>query len=111
MSKKTLTILTIGIIGLLIAIVIIDSLRNRPDKRGANPYEYNIDEYTKVNDSLIQYRESKNIALGERIARSMDVHNDEIYLTGENFLMVIFPDGNQRCKVRIYRHTVFHPAS
>jgi hypothetical protein len=101
MNKKTLTIFIIGIIGLLITVVIIDSLRSRPDKRGANPYEYNIDEYTKVNDSLIQYRESKNISLGDRIARSMDVHNDEIYLTGENFLMVIYPDGNQKILIPI----------
>ena len=101
MNKSTITILVFLILAIIVALVIIDFMGDRPDKRGGNPYEYNTDQFKSVDPSLIHYRETKNIPLGERKAKSIDIANDEIYLTGNNFIMVILPDGIRKSYIPI----------
>ncbi len=101
MNKKNLTIFVLLMLVAVITLVVIDFLGDRPDRRGGNPYEYNVDEFRSVDPSLLHYRETKNIPLGERKTRSIDLVNEEIYLTGENFIMVIRPDGIQKTFIPI----------
>jgi hypothetical protein len=93
MNKKSLTIIVIALIVIVIAIFIFDFTRNSPGKRGANPYELNIEEIATVDKDLIHYKETKNIPLESQKALAMDVLNNEIFLAGDNFIMVLQPDG------------------
>jgi len=101
MNKKTLSIFVLLILAIILALVIYDFLSNRPDMRGSNPYEYNVDQFKTVDPSLVHYRETKNIPLGNRVPGGIDVFKGEIYLTGENFIQVINPDGVQKLFVPI----------
>ena len=99
MGKKGIGILIIVIIGVIITIIILDFLGNRPTNRGDNPYEYNVDEFRAVDASLIHYKETKNIPLGDVILRGMDVFKGDIYITGESFLQVIQLNGVQKLNI------------
>lgn len=101
MSKKGIGILVLVIIGVIITIIILDFLGNRPDNRGGNPYEYNVDEFRKVDTSLIHYKETKNIPLGDLIPRGIDVFKGDIYLTGQNFLQIISINGVKKLNVEL----------
>lgn len=96
MNKKNITILILLIITLVIVLIVVDFAGDKPDRRGGNPYEYNVDEYMDVDESLIHYSETKNIPLGDRIAMAIDVYEGNIYLAGENFIQVISPAGEQK---------------
>ncbi len=96
MNKKTLTLLVLLTLAIIIAMVIFDFMGDRPDKRGENPYEYNVDQFKTVDPDLVHYRETKNIPLGDRVPGGIDVFNEEIFLTGLNFIIVIRPDGVQK---------------
>ncbi|MCF8378761.1 MAG: hypothetical protein K9H49_04235 [Bacteroidales bacterium] len=101
MSKKGLSILIVAIIVVIIGIIIIDFIGNNALNRGGNPYEYNVDEYKEVDPSLIHYKETKNIALGDIIPRGMDIFKGDIYITGENFLKVIGIHGVQKLNISL----------
>ena len=96
MNKTTLTLLILLTLAIILAMVIFDFMGDRPDKRGENPYEYNVDQFKTVDPGLVHYRETKNIPLGDRVPGGIDVFQEEIFLTGLNFIMVIRPDGVQK---------------
>jgi hypothetical protein len=96
MNKTTLTLLSLLTLALILALVIFDFLGDRPDKRGGNPYEYNVDQFKTVDPGLVHYRETKNIPLGDRVPGGIDVFGGEIYLSGLNFIIVLRPDGVQK---------------
>ncbi len=95
MNKKALTIIIIAAIAVIIALIVFDFLGNQPGKRGGNPYEYNVEDFSKVDPELIHYRETRNIALDEKTPHGFVIHEDRIYITGDGFLQVIRPDGVQ----------------
>ena len=95
MKKKNLSIIILASVILIIALIMWDFLGKQPGKRGANPYEYSVDEYKSVDSSLIHYRETRNISMGDHHPSGFCIFNDEIYITGENFLQLIRPDGVQ----------------
>jgi len=101
MNKKTLTLLVLFTLAIILALVIFDFIGDRPDKRGGNPYEYNVDQFKTVDPGLVHYRETKNIPLGDRVPGGIDVLNGEIFLTGLNFVIVIRPDGTQKTSYSI----------
>jgi len=96
MNKTTLTLLVLLALAIILALVVVDFMGDRPDKRGENPYEYNVDQFKVVDPGLVHYRETKNIPLGDRVPGGIDVFNEEIFLTGLNFVLVIHPDGLQK---------------
>lgn len=95
MKKQNIGIWILVIIVVVIALIVVDFTGGKPGKRAANPYEFNVDEFRHVDESLIHYKETRNIQMGNRVAGGIDVLDDRIYLTGENFLMVISTAGKQ----------------
>ena len=95
MNKKTLTIIILAFIAVIIALILFDFLGNQPGKRGGNPYEYEMDDLESVDPSLIHYRESRNISLGDNVAMAFNIHDDVLYITGDQYLRVIQPNGVQ----------------
>jgi sugar lactone lactonase YvrE len=95
MNKKALNSIIIVAIVVIIGLVLFDFLGNQPGKRGRNPYEYNVDNFKSVDSSLIHYRETRNIAIDNKVPYGFTIYQDELYLTGEQFLQVIRPDGVQ----------------
>lgn len=95
MGKRGISIAILAAFVVIVGVIIIDFRSKRPDRIGANPYEYNVDEYRNVDKKLVHYKETKNFPLNGIGARAIDFENGKIWLTGENSLRAITPEGVQ----------------
>lgn len=93
MNKKTLSILILLVFIIIIAVIIIDFTTGKPDKRGDNPYAYDVEEYREVDESLIHYTETRNFTMSGSKASAIDYYNGNLYIAGEGFLQVITING------------------
>lgn len=66
-----------------------DFISKRPDKMEANPFQYDIREFRKVDEELIHYKESKNFKIGFEEPAGITIANEKIYLVGDKKLKVI----------------------
>jgi len=101
MNKNSLIIIILILVAAVTALILTDFSGDKPDKRGKNPYEYNVDTYKTVAEDLIHYRETKNIPFGKIIATALCIHENALYVAGDNFLQVLKPDGTQLLSVPI----------
>jgi hypothetical protein len=101
MKKLRISLIVGLIVGGIVATLIIDYASKRPGKLGSNPYEYNVDEYKDVDPALIHYKEVKNIPIRGSKAGGIDILENQIWLTGEEFLQTFNTAGIQRFKKAI----------
>ena len=94
MKKRSLTIVVLVIVMIILGVIIVDFLGNRPDRRGKNPYALKVDQYRKVDPELISHKEIRNFSLGLLIATDMSYHNHALYILGNSALAVISLDGS-----------------
>ena len=78
----------------ILAVIVVDFLGNRPDRRGGNPYVLKVDQYRKVDPELISHKEIRNFSLGLLIATDMSYYNQALYISGNSSLAVISLDGS-----------------
>jgi hypothetical protein len=64
MKKRGLTIVILVILTVIIAVIVVDFLNNRPDRRGENPYALEVDQYKEVDPELISHRETRKFRSG-----------------------------------------------
>ncbi|MFH0759766.1 MAG: hypothetical protein V2B15_20930, partial [Bacteroidota bacterium] len=93
MKKRSLTIVVLVILALIIAVITVDFINNRPDRRGANPYALEVDQLKVVDPELISHRETRNLSLGSLSASAMDYHDGKLFIIGDSSLVIIRPDG------------------
>jgi DNA-binding beta-propeller fold protein YncE len=93
MKNKGIVIFLIFLAVVIIGIIAADFISNMPDKRGENPYELNVDEFSKVDSSLILYKEKKNFKIGFNEPAGICYRNEKIYIVGDNSLVEIDPSG------------------
>jgi hypothetical protein len=93
MKKRSLTIVILVIVGLILTVIVVDILNNRPDRRGENPYALEVDKYREVDPGLIKYKEIRNFSLGLLIATDMCYYNQALYISGNSSLAVISLNG------------------
>jgi len=93
--NRTIQIIIIVALIVVAGIVLFDSLATRIDKRPDNPYEFNIDEFRKVDESLITYRETRQIDLEKPNPKAFAWHNENLYLLFDQSLQVISTDGQE----------------
>jgi len=101
MNRKTLSLLVAAIVLVIIVIMVLDFTGNQAGKRGKNPYEYNVDRFKSVDSSLVQFREARQIPLGNYKANALDLIDEKAWLTGEGFLMALDESGNIALKQAI----------
>jgi hypothetical protein len=95
MKKRSLTIVVLVIVMIILGVIIVDFLGNRPDRRGKNPYALEVDQYKKVNDELISHKETRNFSLGLMIATDMSLHENKLFISGNSSLVVLPLDGTE----------------
>lgn len=111
MNRK-LILTGIGILVVVIAgLVIIDTLRSRPGSRPANPYEYSVDQFAKVDPSLVTYEETIDFTFGDLDLRGIAYANDRIYLVEDFFLVITTPEGKKLVKTELPESPVCVTAS
>jgi len=81
-------------LGLLIVIVIAANYMNsKPKKAKQNPYEYNVDEFKKVDPALISYKEVRQIKVDLDKTGGIASANGLIYLAAGKSVKSLSPEG------------------
>jgi hypothetical protein len=101
MKKRSLTIVILLILAVILAVIVVDFLNNRPDRRGANPYALDVDQYKDVDEALISHKETRNFSLGTLVATGICYHNGRLFLVGDSTLAVILTEGTPVAMVQI----------
>lgn len=101
MKRGSLTIVILVILGLIISVILVDFARNRPDKRGINPYELETDHLAEVDPGLISHRETRVLDLGNLEPASMDLFEDLLVIAGEKSLVTLTLDGKPLEQLKI----------
>jgi len=95
MKKRSLTIVVLVIVLGILAVIVVDFMGNRPDRRGKNPYALEVDRYREVDESLLSHKETRNFSLGLLISSDMSLYGDRLYISGNSSLVVLPLDGSQ----------------
>lgn len=89
MKNKGIVLILIFLAVVIVVVMVGDFFSDRPDKSKANPYEYNIDEFKNADPSIVLYKESKNFKIGFEKPKAISIHNDILYLAGDNRIKII----------------------
>ena len=89
MKNKGIIIFLIALAAIIIAVIAGDYISKRPDKMSPNPFDYDINEFRKVKEELILYKETKNFKVGFDEPAGITIANEKIYLVGDNKLKII----------------------
>jgi len=81
-------------LALLIVIVIgANYMNSKPNKSKGNPYEYNVDEFKKVDPALIRYKEVRQIKVDMGETGGIATANSMIYFAAGKLVKTLSPDG------------------
>lgn len=89
------------IVLVIVAVVVADYLSTRVDKRPDNPFAYSVEEYETVDESLIAYRETRQIRTGDTEMLAMAYRNGRIYVLTDEYMQVITPLGQEISRTHI----------
>lgn len=95
MKNKWINIFLLLTVLVIAVVVVADYLSTRVDKRPANPFAYSVEEYAEVDESLIGYRETRQIRTGDTQLLAMAYGNGRIYLLTDTYMQVITPLGQE----------------
>ena len=94
MKKRGLTIVILVILTVIIGVIVVDFLNNRPDRRGSNPYALEVDQYKVVDPELISHKETRKFDLCLLIASDICYHNQKLYVSGNSSMVILPMDGS-----------------
>jgi hypothetical protein len=93
MKNKGIVFFLIILAIIIITIVALDFNDSKSGKQPANPYEYNVDQFSRIDTSLIQYKESRDLTISFSEPSGVSFRNDQIFVVGDQKLQIIRPDG------------------
>ena len=93
MKNKGIVIFLIFLAVVIVGVVSSDFISKVPDNRPENPYELDLDAFSKVDTSLITYKETRNFRINFNTPAGICYGNNKIYLVGDRRLQIIEPSG------------------
>lgn len=94
MNKKLISIFLGLLVLIIVVVLVLDFSSSKIENRNANPYEFNVDEFEKVDADLVHYRESKQIKLDAETLHGIAYHHGLIYLLQDRVLKILDMDGH-----------------
>lgn len=92
--KKNKSIIALSIIALIAILGFMAYDFFGDSKSDANPYEYNLDEWTQVDPAEISHQEVQQIAVDMEVLRAIAVDaEDQIYVSGQDKLIIYDQSG------------------
>jgi len=101
MKKRGLTIVVLVIVLVIISVIAVDFLNNRPDRRSANPYALEVDHFKDVDPDLISHKEVRKLSLGSLKGSALVYAEGQLYVAGDSSLVVMGTDGSNPQKYSI----------
>jgi len=101
MKNKGIVIFLIFLAIVIVGIIAADFVSKMPDKRPENPYEFNVDEFTKVDSALILFKEQRNFKINFNTPAGICYSNNKIYLVGDSRLQIIDATGKLLSEINL----------
>jgi len=93
MKNKGIIFFLIILAIVIVAVVALDFNSSKPDEQPANPYEFNVDQFSKIDTALILYKESRNLSVNFSEPAGVSFRGDELFVVGDQKMQVIEPTG------------------
>jgi hypothetical protein len=77
----------------IVGVIAINYINSKPKKAKENPYEYNVDEFRKVDPALISHKEVRQIKVDVGETGGIATANGFIYLAAGKSVKALSPDG------------------
>lgn len=101
MKNKGIITFLIFLGTIIVGIIVFDFVSKIPDNRPANPYELDVDAFSKVDSSLILFKESRNFKINFTTPTAISYQNKKIYLAGDHRLQIIEPSGKLLSEINL----------
>jgi hypothetical protein len=88
MKNKGILTFLIVLTFVIMGVVILDYLSERPDRQPANPYELPLDTLTAVDPALILYKEIRNLKLDMEQPRGISLFGEKLMVAGDKKLII-----------------------
>jgi hypothetical protein len=89
MKNKGIVFFLIILAIVIVAVVVSDYNSSKPGEQDANPYEYNINPFSKIDTALIIYKESRDFALTFSEPTGVHIREGELFVVGDQKLQII----------------------
>ena len=93
MKHKGIVMFLIILAIVIVALVALDFNGSKPDMQPANPYEFNVDQFSKIDTALIHYKESRNLAISFSEPSGVCFLEGRLYVVGDQKIQIIQPTG------------------
>jgi len=87
MNRKLVNFVLIVLAITIVIIIGKDFIGKKAGKNIENPYEYNVDEYRKVDSTLILYHETSSFPVNASDPKGITVAGQEIFVVAEKMLL------------------------
>jgi hypothetical protein len=77
----------------IVGVIAFNYINSKPKKAKQNPYEYNVDEFRKVDPSLISHKEVRHIKVDVGEKGGIATANGSIFLAAEKSVKNLSPEG------------------
>jgi len=101
MKNKGITVFLIILAIVIVLVMVSEFMSDRPDKSEANPYGYNIEEFTDVDADLVLYKETKNFKIGFEEPGAIAVEDGKIYVAGDVSVKIIDFSGGLQNEIKL----------
>ena len=93
MKNNQITYFLIFLALLIVIVIAANYINSKPNKAKQNPYEYNVDEFKKVDPGLITYKEVRQIKIDIGEKGGIASANKLIYLASGKSVKSLTPEG------------------
>jgi hypothetical protein len=94
--QRKLIVLFLSLMALAIIVIVSrDFLVSRPDKRPANPFEFNRVQYKSVDSNLVHYKETKNFKVKMKEPIALTFADEKLFLLADTNLHIITLEGKE----------------
>lgn len=95
MQRKLIILFLSLMVLAIVGIISRDFLISRPDKRPANPFEFNHVQYKSVDSTIVHYKETKNFKLKMNEPIGLAFANEKLFLLADTNLHIITSEGKE----------------
>ena len=88
MKNKGILTFLIVLTFVIMGVVVLDYLSERPDRQQANPYALPLDTLTAVDPSMILYKEVRNLKLEMEMPSGLSILGEKLLVVGDKKLII-----------------------
>src|SRR5665647_3892496 len=93
MKNKGIVYFLIILAIVIVVVVAVDYNASKPDQQPANPYEYSVDQFSRVDTAMIHYKESRDLAISFSEPVGISFRGRHLFVVGDQKMQIIEPTG------------------